>query len=166
MPPYREVPGRNFAIALNFDLISIMTGASTLYLYDIILMPADEWIGDFYMNKENVYSSLAPQFDKRAYRSLMIDSIYGREAISAIVADEAGISVGDSIYYKERWGEFCYGNAILAQNQAHRMWFFAYNNYQDYSTLVDDNYESSHFEMGHTLTAKKAQRYLGMRGAR
>ena len=167
MPPYREVPGRNFAIALNFDLISIRTGASTLYLYDIILMPADEWIGDFYMNKDNVYSSLAPQFDKRAYRSLMIDSIYGREAVSAIVADETGISAGDSIYYKERWGDFCYGNAILAQNQAHRMWFFAYNNYQNYdATLVDDNYESSHFEMGHTLTAKKAQRYLGMRGAR
>jgi len=166
MPPYREVPGRNFAIALNFDLISIMTGASTLYLYDIILMPADEWIGDFYMNKDNVYSSLAPQFDKRAYRSLMIDSIYGREAISAIVADETGISAGDSIYYKERWGDFCYGNAILAQNQAHRVWFFTYNNYRDYSTLMDDNYESSHFEMGHTLTVKKAQRYLGMRGAR
>lgn len=166
MPPYREVPGRNFAIALNFDLISIRTGASTLYLYDIILMPADEWIGDFYMNKDNVYSSLAPQYDKHAYRSLMIDSIYGREAVSAIVADETGISAGDSIYYKERWGDFCYGNAILAQNQAHRMWFFTYNNYQDYSSLVDDNYESSHFEMGHTLTAKKAQRYLGMRGAR
>lgn len=167
MPPYREVPGRNFAIALSFDLISIRTGASPLYLYDIILMPADEWIGDFYMNKDNVYSSLAPQYDKHAYRSLMIDSIYGREAVSAIVADETGISAGDSIYYKERWGDFCYGNAILAQNQAHRMWFFAYNNYQNYdATLVDDNYESSHFEMGHTLTAKKAQRYLGMRGAR
>jgi len=166
MPPYHDIPGRTFQIDLDFELISIRTAASTLYLYDIILMPADEWIGDFYMNKDNDYSSLAPTYDKRAYRSLMIDSIYGREAVSAIVADEYGITANSGVAYKERWGDFCYGNAILAQNQAHRMWFFTYNNYRYLDYTFHDNYESSHFEMGHTLTLKKEQRYLGMRGAR
>ncbi len=99
---------------------SLAAGTSLLYVYDLILIPTDEWAGDFYDTVNTASSTLG--YDKM----LIVDSVGNpRKAIAAKVKawQRAGL-------VKSIWETVANGPLVLRPNSEQRLWFLTARTYE------------------------------------
>jgi hypothetical protein len=132
----------------------VSTGYTNAYIYDIVLIPADEWSGNFGMPKITGTSVLYYG------RGLDVDGITCPRQYRAI-------ELSDTTHYKmftaqgqrfaaAEWTRVASGEPIFQANADQRVWFLQYK-HQD--GLV------SHFENCGLVCAQRSARYLLMRGS-
>jgi len=138
-----------------YNLVFIIDAGSDsttpdLYFYDLILLPIDEWAGDF-LNPSSDASTVLGTFTVN--RRLEVDAIsYPRVPYSAVlkqVTDEAVVT---------NWQPVTSAPAILQANADQRLWFLM----ADFSGGT----WQSHIENAYSLQVQRQQRYLSMRGSR
>lgn len=153
IPSAQIAPGETSASCYIQVYVSYSASGVDLYLYDLILMPADEWLGAFDIaTSERFRVGEVGYFGSRRY--LDIDSIaYPRRFLRALVYNEAGI------IYNYRC--IANGPAILQSNVAQRLWFFTTRHTSDSTSQVASDWEESG-----RVQAFRQQRYFGMRGGR
>lgn len=96
---------------------SAASGTPNLHMYDVILMPVDEWAGEF-LNP--LVDDGDDGLDKSA--TLDVDSIYPRQTIRSLLR---GADVGDLDTVQFTWSNITNGPAILQANANQRLWFLA-----------------------------------------
>jgi len=133
--------------------VSAEAGAPDLYLYDLILMPADEWLIDATDKANEDDSDVGRNND--IPRLLDIDSItYPKESIRALVRQ-----ISNEVTATYRAGTI--SEAILQANAQQRLWFFAM---QTSATGSSFNWIAPP-EISHSVVINKVERFLQMRGA-
>ncbi len=122
----------------------------TIYLYDLILMPADEWILDAIDENDSATGAIGNASVIKRY--LEADSItIPKVPIRALVRlDDANNLVVSS------WKPVCGGQAELKSSKDLRLWFLA--------AMRNGSSWVSPPEICHSVKAYKAERYLSMIG--
>lgn len=132
---------------VSFYIRGTCTANITLDFMDLILMPTDEWSGDFIMDHVAGYISDDDE--------LHIDSVhYPKRDLRAIVFE---ISTRD---VEGIWQTVANGPVQLQANRDQRLWFFAS------TTQPVGGLFHTEPEICHTVDVDRAQRYLSMRGDR
>jgi hypothetical protein len=137
--------------SIEIQLANVSNVSRTVYFYDLILIPTDEWIGDF-TDKTNNGNSIIGYFNDDKHL-IDIDSITNlrKQGRSVIRNEDDYIS---SIYeYSTN------GHAMLQANSTQRLWVFSMS-YGISNTWV------SYPEVAWNIQVYKNQRYLSMRGSR
>jgi photosystem II stability/assembly factor-like uncharacterized protein len=134
---------------------SASSGTPNLNLYDLILIPTDEWSIDAIDKANETDSDIGRS--NATQKLLDIDSItYPKETIRTLVRDN------DSQFITAIYDAITPGQAILQSNTDQRLWFFAMQTSatgSSYSWIAPP-------EITHSVQVFKAERYLGLRGAR
>jgi len=136
---------------LHLYLRNTNAAATDLYLYDVILLPVDEWGAEFVVSQYGGNAQLGGDRSPFYHGVLDIDSMsYPKLRLSAQVR----MDQNDQILFPWR----CISNnaASLRKNTRQRLWFYMVN----YVDTV------SHLAYGHSLTVTDNERYLSMRGDR
>ena len=125
---------------------------SELWLYDIILMPIDEWFGDF---SENVNGAPLVTIPSSVLHVLDVDST--RNPRRSLMSSLRGFQddMVQTIY-----PPLVAGPMILQANQPQRLWFLLAN-----YTIGWDSFSASPFVTA-SVRVRKVEQYTGMRGAR
>jgi hypothetical protein len=123
-----------------------------LWLYDLILMPIDEWFGDF---SENVNGAPSVTTPSSVLHALDVDST--RNPRRSLMSSLRGFQ-DDMI--QTIYPPIVAGPMILQANQAQRLWFLLAN-----YTVGFDSF-SAHPFLTASVRVRKVERYTGMRGAR
>lgn len=119
--------------------------SATADLYDLILMPVDEWSGDF-QDRANTASSRVDNGER-----IDIDSIqYPKTRIRSFARNEASRT-------KANYAAITNGSAVLQANATQRLWFL----FAQYGTSGDWISEPYYV---HSVALNKVQRYLSARG--
>jgi hypothetical protein len=127
--------------------------AGNLYLYDLILIPVDEWSGEF------VYNDAIEDILQRG-RVLEIDSVINPKAyIRALLRD--GSATG-AIY--NDWRTVANGELIHQANASQKMWVFCHLPSSFYDTPVSNI--GAYPEITHAVDVNAARRYFSGRGSR
>lgn len=119
------------------------------YLYDLVIIPADEWIGDLDPKSEKLGDSI------KTYKYLDIDSLDPRFNIRSFVRNV------DSGNIASAWANSSSGPLILQNNKDQRLWILSME-------LDSDDSDEMHAPPHQTFSIQLFcnQRYLSMRGAR
>lgn len=135
---------------------SAASGTPDLYLYDLILIPVDEWSADVV--------DFANESDSDVGRSNGIAKLLDIDSVTDPRIDIKGLvrTADASEFITSEYNVICGGPAILQSNADQRLWFFAM---QTSATGLSYSWISPP-EIAHTVQVFKNQRYLGMRGAR
>lgn len=137
------------AITLTMAVQIQTTGAAAAVLYDLVLIPADEWIVD----TNDVVNDADSTIEEG--RLLDIDSIINPKTPIRSLARDATTAEATGIYLAKKNGP-----ATLRNNDLQRLWYFA---------MRTDAPGSSRYlaesAIAMTLEIEKQQRYLGPRGA-
>jgi hypothetical protein len=153
--PAYEIPSGEFPalnITLTLELSNSNAPTADLYLYDLILVPVDEWSIDTYENFNSGDTSVSQITNINHYD---IDSItFPRQAIRSVRKALPNNGVTDA-YIAVTSGE-----AILQANSNQRLWFLASRVHN--FTLP----RQAEHEIAHSVELVTSQRYLGMRGDR
>jgi hypothetical protein len=149
LPPVLSVSPDDTLDEIRIGIFLDNTDATTnLYLYDLILIPVDEWAGDFRHK-----ATASTQLDIQSDNFLDVDSIrYSRRSIRAQIRDGASENV------ILRYQSIVNGSARLRDNNQQRLWF-----------LFDkpgSSTEVSSPTFGGTVQLFRNQRYLSLRGDR
>jgi len=121
------------------------SASTVLDLYDVVLMPIDEWSGDF-QDRENTSSS---RVDNGQY--IEIDSVgYPKHKIRSFVRKASGVT-------KANYAAITNGAAVLQANTTQRIYFLCAS-YGSSSDWISEPWIS------HSVTINAVQRYLGARG--
>lgn len=121
----------------------------TAELYDLIIIPTDEWAGDFSPKSEETEDSI------QLTNYLDVDSLKPRHNIRALVRDE------DNDFVLTRWTTIANGPATLQPNADQRLWFFTMELASDGSSeLRAPPYQ------GLSVQMFRNQRYFSYRGDR
>ncbi len=131
---------------------SASNAAADLYIYDLVLIPVDEWAGDFRDSDEAGSGAAAGNADK-----IDIDSVLMPRASIRSTVENGVTGYTDAV-----WLPVTNGPAQLQQKEDHRLHFF-FSRYHDPGAGI---IESSEPWISHSIQVFKVQRYLGMRGAR
>jgi hypothetical protein len=126
---------------------SSLSGTPNLYLYDIILIPIDEWAGDFGVTTLSMNTN-----GVGAGKALKIDSLVNlHKNIRGVAVLQA-----DTNYIYSIYRSITNGDAILQPNKRQKLWFLA----------IRDNisYQISYKETVSTVRIWSVNRYLSMRG--
>lgn len=129
----------------NMQLIiqaSSLSATPDLYVFDLVLIPVDEWSGDFVDKVENSSSRLEEHY-------LEVDSNYFKRPQRAI------IKYRQNGLITSIWQNISSGEAILQANARQRLWFLACR-----------TGGFSHHYLVHKVQLYINQRYLSMRGQR
>lgn len=121
-----------------------------IYFMDLVLIPTDEWLGDF-TDKQN--SATSPLTD--GYYLDVDSATFPKRSVRAMVRNDATDAI------KNVYQPVVNGEAILQANARQRLWFFFARTASSGST--DWRSEPT---MAAKITLSATQRYLGMRGAR
>lgn len=146
-------------VRLLFALYVTSTSATPdLHLYDLVLIPTDEWFADI-IDKDNSANSrlgINPNSPLSApARLLDIDSILNpRRHVRALIRDYTSQIVRTSWRVRAASGQ-----VNLANNKSQRLYVLAGRFIETGSTTMD--YDPS---ISHTVRIQKSQRYLGHRG--
>lgn len=119
------------------------------YLYDLILIPVDEWAGDFGARSEESEDSV------QLIDYLDVDSLEPRYPVRALVRTESGD------YVKTRWASITNGPAILQPNVDQRLWFFS----MELRTDSSPELQAPPYH-GFSIQLYRNQRYYSYRGDR
>lgn len=141
---------RNWAFYVSMQ--NTVAAARTINLFDLILMPADEWLGDF---QENITPSSNTGFPLSTHYYLDVDPIsLPKRLTSWVIFDTFGNADGLMISYTA-------ASPILQANADQRLYFFMSRN-PSLTTIprVAEPYLSMRVWASHT------DRYQSMRGAR
>ena len=127
------------------DLVILLSNSNaapgSAAIYDLILIPVDEWAGDF-----------SGSFDITPTYYLLVDSI-GRPKTPI-----RSFSVLDSNdRFTAPYLTIASGVSIVQSNRTQRLWFVS-----TYIGGTDDN--PAHFSMAHSLRVERQQQYWSMRG--
>lgn len=154
LPGYQitDIPARaQFYIYASNDSGS---GRQVLF-YDLILIPADEWMGD-YLDWDNSLVSILGRPDTTGdSRYLDADGIH-------VPRPRAVIRHADSDNIYVNWRQDTPGPPILQKNTAQRLWFLA-GRY--ISPASSDNQIAASIGIGHRVVLYMAQRYKAGRGS-
>jgi hypothetical protein len=133
--------------------LSTTNGTATLRLYDLILIPTDEWAGDFV---ENITASSTEGISATSQEILDIDSVtHPRRRILSFLKD----AINDQVV--TRYTPITTGPAILQANADQRYWFFMSQSYAE--TGLPRRAKPC---LAASIRIGAVQRYLGSRGAR
>lgn len=121
-------------------------GITSLDIYDLILMPIDEWAGEFINRAIDSFST----GNALATHYLQVGSVTNpRQSIKCMVKNT---SLDDSI--SSIWQPITNGPMVAQAGGKQMLWFFAY-----------ETENAAPPEITHSISATRAQRYLGMRGS-
>lgn len=141
------------ATSITFHIqASAASGTPSLYLYDLILIPTDEWSGEFLNPLAGVQSDTGLQ-----EQNLQVDSIaypkYNLRSLVRPTSAPATVSV--------QWQPITNGPAILQANANQRLWFLSARRQSSESTAW-----TCDPEMLSTVQITRVQRYFSARGDR
>jgi hypothetical protein len=126
-------------------------GTDDFFFSDLILMPVDEWSGDFSLTNENTSGLI----QNNTY--LLIDSIEKRKGfLRSILFNDSDQSVA---FYQS----ISNGESILQANTRQRLWFFFMRAVYGGGSFL--RYESR-FESAYKVIVQRNQQYITMRGDR
>lgn len=153
------------------DLYAMCASDLDLEFRDLVLIPIDEWYGDFTDTVGTELRSALGNADEDEGATLIIDSAAWQQGAirSVLKASDGDIS--------SVWQPVSSGPAILQVNMdevpsdpsdfngdtGQRLWFLFAKRYDE--NFDEDDWRSNH-EFGAFITAKYVQRYLGSRGTR
>ena len=129
---------------------SYQNGAASLEVYDVIVMPTDEWAGEF----TPAYASIGQGGASNEWTYLDVDSVnYPKRDIRALLREYAT----DGVISQMR--PVANGPAILQANADQKLWMFnlKIGGVADWAASIST---------GGSIQVLKTQRYLSMRGAR
>lgn len=125
------------------------SGTPDLYVYDLVLLPVDEWAVDI----QDTVNTSDSAIDNSEYAE--IDSAsYPKRRIRSIVRDADGL-------IKANWLTIANDKAILQSNASQRLWFLATR----FASAGSSDVRSDP-EIVHSAELYSKQRYLGPRGDR
>ena len=142
----------------SFDLVIYITAefaagtAQYVYIPDIALIPADEWIMDSFDTAKN--ESPARQTGLKDLAYLTVGSINRVDQITTVAKDSDDVNFAV-------WATVANGPVTVAPGMTQRLWVVA-GRYL--FGLAGESYETSEFGIAHTFKAWRNQRYLGIRG--
>lgn len=142
-----------FTINVDIDQVS---GTPTLYLYDLILIPVDEWAADLVAVDPSDNDSILGYRGTPEGIYLSVDSIYRPKSIIRSILYTDFLIIG-TINPLQGYQAITVPPAILQANQQQRLWFLAVK--ESGGTWY------AYQELGFTIRVDKNQRYLTMRGA-
>jgi hypothetical protein len=145
MPPVNSLPTIPYQVALRLNVSTL--GAGVLDLLSLILIPADEWSGEF-IETGGRNTAIANN------EALVIDSVTSPKNQLQAYSQKNSQSLID-------WQAIAGYPVTLKNNQTQRMWFLC-----AYATPTAQNVWLYDPAMTHAIQVFKAQRYLSMRGAR
>lgn len=125
-------------------------GTCNLYLYDLVLMPCDEWFGAYHSNSNTPNSML------RYGKLLDVDAIGSpRSSRSVLRLENSGEPLVED--YITEWSKSTRGGPYLQHNADQRLWFLAYS---DSGVGVFPSYAHNNFK----VRLYSVNRYLTMKG--
>jgi len=131
-----------------FTIYASCAAASILYFYDLILIPVDEWSGDF--------EDTGQQTNLTQGRYLLVDSVLHPKAqIRSLARD----TVNDNVL--SVWRPIANGEAMLQANADQKMWHLVM--YYDGVSGVEI---VARPDICHSVEVERTQKYLSMRGDR
>ena len=137
-------------MSLNIRLQAYGNAATDFFIYDLILVPVDEWAGDFVETSKSAGVAVGSRGDAGHY--LDVDSItFPKEMIKSLVRD-SGAQV------RGAYQPIVASKAILQANAAQRLWFFAIE-----QTAAADLANPA---IANTIQVFSNDRYLSARGSR
>jgi len=147
-----------YELAIFVDMENTVAAARTALIYDIILLPVDEWFGDI---QQPVIAGAGLAAPLSEYWVLAINSLCPRKEISAYVRWQPWTAHPDAIvtYYIP----YAAARAILQANADQRMWYFVMQNPNRGRDLPP--YHCPPY-LSLSIQAHATARYLNMRGAR
>lgn len=149
-PPAEVLADKLFELIINVEASS-SNAAADLYFMDLVLIPVDEWAGDFIDSTQSGSIGSALNGDEIDIDSLLVP----RTHIRASVTD------GVTGYTNAIWLPISNGPAQVRNTADQWLWFLT-SHYHDGGSgprLICEYLD------GHTVQSFKTQRYLGMRGA-
>jgi len=133
-----------------YDGSTLLTDFPSLYFLDLILIPSDEWLGDFVDNALSLSTALSNG------RTFEIDSIYyPKTELRGLVRASATDTI-NAIYIP-----LAPGPATLQPNANQRLWFL----FDKSNELYSPDWDSSQHICA-SVQSFSNSRYLGMRGSR
>jgi len=149
IPPSSMMSGSD-RVTINLRLQGYGNAATDFAIYDLILMPVDEWAGDFLDTSKSASVAVGSRGDAGHY--LDVDSItFPKEMIKSLVRDS-----GDQV--RGAYQPIVASRAILQANAAQRLWFFAIK-----QTAAADFANPA---IANTIQVFSNDRYLSARGVR
>ena len=133
-------------------LASLENWTAALEIYDLVIIPVDEWVGDFTDTRDTTggVSTLDQQ------TTMEVDSVtYPKVAIYNVLTNNATNAVEG--FFNTVSG----GHAILQANADQKLWAFSARR-----ASVGSTDWRSEIEVAHSVQVFKADRYLGLRGSR
>ena len=149
IPPSSMMSGSD-RVTINLRLQAYGNAASNCSIYDLILIPVDEWAGDFLDTSKSTSTAVGSRGDAEHY--LDVDSItFPKEMIKSLVRDST-----DQV--RGAYQPIVASKAILQANAAQRLWFFAIEQ--------TANADFANPAIANTIQVFSNDRYLSARGAR
>lgn len=139
---------------LEIEIWATGNGSSDAELYDLILIPVDEFVFDS-LDQENTTGSIIGDVRNTGGTYLLVDSITDQRVDTSLVLDPSNSDAIMAVYLLTIASE-----VFLPNNKRYRLWFLA----EKYPTTGTDVFDSLQ-EVSFTVQAWKQQRYLSMRGA-
>jgi len=137
-------------MSMNPRINAYGNGATDFIIYDAILMPVDEWAGDFIDTTKGSIVAVGSRGDAGHY--LDVDSIsFPKEMIKSLVRDS-----GDQV--RSAYQPIVASKAILQSNAAQKLWLFAIE-----QTAAADFANPA---ISNTIQVFSNDRYLAARGTR
>lgn len=161
LPGFSDINTDEVVTGLELDILVQCTDAvapGDLVLYDLILWPIDEWVGEFKDTAELAQGWIGgDRVADGVWRYLSIDSVgYPKKSLRAPIKTT-------DLDVIHRWSSATNGPAILQANTEQRLFFLSWRNVNT-GTYDEDQFFSEPW-VGHNIVVNKAQRYLSMRGA-
>lgn len=144
MPPVNSLPTVPYQVALRLNIAA--SGAGTLSLISLILIPADEWSGEF-IETGGRHTAIAVD------EALVIDSVTSPKNQLQAYSEKSSQALID-------WQAVAGYPIALKNNVTQRLWFLSA--YASTSAINVWLYDPA---ITHAIQVYKAQRYLSMRGA-
>ena len=140
-------------MTIRFWMETIAAGAHTVTLYDLILMPVDEWFGLF---EQNVDANLFAGRALEPHSELDIDAVRFPKQLGTFLRNTTGVGA-----IEENYVTYTAGSPILQANADQRLWFF-FGQSDPVTNVVrwSPTYHAARVQA--SITA----RYQSMRGAR
>ena len=133
-----------------YDGVTLLNDFPGLYFLDLILIPSDEWTGDFVDNALSLSTALS------AGRQFEIDSItYPKTEMRGVVRSIATDAI-NAIYIP-----LASPPVMLQPNTDQRLWFL----FDKSESLYTPDWNCSP-HIGLSVQSRRVARYLGMRGSR
>lgn len=153
LPPGPLESGAFYEGMVIYIQASSTAAAEDAYLTELILMPLDEWAGEFVWPTSITATGWNSRYSTKE-SFLDVDSItYPKYDLRAIVRQK------DSNAASSSWECRCPQRAILLNGKQQRLWML----FQRVSSLLTSALQAQH-EIAHSVQIKKQQRYSTLRG--